>query len=110
MVAIDRVKWIVGIIGSPGNLVGASLLQNRGSIHHSEDGVGAVCERGGVERQSIRFIWSIWFILCSSSAEPDKPNKPEKPDELDGPDPCHVPQNAGMQDPVLGLALFIPAA
>ena len=45
MVAIDWVKRIVGIIGSPGNLVRASLLQNRGRIHYSGNDVGAVCER-----------------------------------------------------------------
>ena len=52
MVAIDWVKRIVGIIGSLGNLVWASLLQNRGHIHHSGDGVGAPCVRGGYERKS----------------------------------------------------------
>jgi hypothetical protein len=45
MVAIDWGKRTVGIIGSLGILLRASLLQNRGSIHHSGDGVGAVCER-----------------------------------------------------------------
>jgi hypothetical protein len=44
IIAIDWVKRIVGIIGSLGNLVWASLLQNRGRIHHSGDGVGALCE------------------------------------------------------------------
>ncbi len=53
MVAIDWVKRIVGIIGSLGNLVWASLLQNRGHIHHSGDGVGAVCEVGGRFRGSL---------------------------------------------------------
>jgi len=47
MVAIDWGKRIVEIIGSLGNLVWASLLQNRGRIHHSGDGVEAVCEGGG---------------------------------------------------------------
>jgi hypothetical protein len=44
MVAIDWGKRTVGIIGSLGILLRASLLQNRGSIHHSGDGVGALCE------------------------------------------------------------------
>jgi hypothetical protein len=47
MVAIDWGKRIVGIIGNLGNLLRASLLQNRGHIHHSGNGVGAVCEVGG---------------------------------------------------------------
>ena len=41
MVAIDWVKRIVGIIGSLGNLVWTSLLQNQRRIHHSVENVGA---------------------------------------------------------------------
>jgi len=51
MVAIDWVKRIVETISSLGNLVRASLLQNRGHIHHSGDGMEAVW-RGGYERKS----------------------------------------------------------
>jgi hypothetical protein len=48
---MDWGKRIVEIIGSLGNLVWASLLQNRGHIHHSVEDVGALCE-GGYERKS----------------------------------------------------------
>jgi hypothetical protein len=40
--AIDWVKRIVEIMGCLGNLVSASLLQNRGHIHHSGVCVGVV--------------------------------------------------------------------
>jgi len=53
MVTIDWVKRIVGVMGSLGNLVWASLLQNRRHIHHSGDGVGAVCEAMAIQRRSI---------------------------------------------------------
>ena len=59
MVAIDWGKRTVGIIGSLGILLRASLLQNRGSIHHSGDGVGALCEAGRIQRQCSWFVWSI---------------------------------------------------
>jgi hypothetical protein len=85
MAAIDWGKRIVGIMGSPGNLLRASLLQNGGSIHHSGDGVGAVCEVGDGTQK--RFIWSIWFIQFISFSEPDKPNKLNRPDEPDRPAP-----------------------
>jgi hypothetical protein len=55
MVAIDWGKWIVGIIGSLGNLVWASLLQSRGHIHHSGDGVGAVCEGRGWREERMAY-------------------------------------------------------
>ena len=63
MVAIDWGKRIVEIIGSLGNLVWASLLQNRGRIHHSGDGVEAVCEGG--QRQS---IWCAGLSYLSRSS------------------------------------------
>src|SRR6266850_710501 len=57
IVAIDWVKRIVGIIGSPDNLVWASLLQNRGRIHHSVEDVGALCEGGGrVRKEQARHV------------------------------------------------------
>ncbi len=59
MVAIDWVKRIIGIMGSLGNLVEASLLQNRRHIHHSGDGVGAVCEVRGRFRGSVAGLFGL---------------------------------------------------
>jgi len=63
-------------IGSRGNLKCASLLQNRGHIHHSEDGVGVVGEVG--ER---RQVYLVCFVPRPN--EPNKRNKREKPDRPD---------------------------
>jgi hypothetical protein len=62
--AIDWVKRIVEIIGNLGNLVGASLLQNRGHIHHSGDGVGVVYEvRGDSEAVwLVRLVYLVYFV------------------------------------------------
>ena len=88
MVAIDWGKRIVGIIGSLGNLVWASLLQSRRRIHHSGDGVGAVCEVGGGGSEAVYPVrgsgLSLWFV------EPNKRDRLKKPDE---PDPRHAPQH-----------------
>jgi hypothetical protein len=63
---MDWGKRIVGIIGSLGNLVWASLLQNRGHIHHSGDGVGAVCEGKGGGSEAVYLVrgsvLSLWFL------------------------------------------------
>ena len=65
MVAIDWGKRIVGIIGSLGNLVRASLLQSRRRIHHSVDDVGAWCEGRAIQRQS---IWCAGLSCLSRSS------------------------------------------
>ena len=44
MVTDDWGKRIVEIIDSLGSLMRASLLQKCGHIHHSGEGVGAMCE------------------------------------------------------------------
>jgi hypothetical protein len=60
--AIDWVKRIVGIMGCLGNLVRASLLQNRGHIHHSRDGVEIVL-RGGRFRGSMVSLSGLFRLL-----------------------------------------------
>ena len=72
MVAIDWVKRIIGIIGSLGYLVWGSLLQNRGCIHHSGDGVGAVYE-GGAVQSSLAGLFSLFRSL----------NQTNKTDQID---------------------------
>ena len=55
MVAINWGKRIMGIMGSLSNLMSASLLQNRGCIHHFGDRVaGPSVVEGGGDAMSFR--------------------------------------------------------
>src|SRR5437773_4014496 len=78
IVAIDWVKRIVGIIGSLGNLVWTSLLQNRGRIHHSVEDVGALCEERAIQRQS---IWCAGVSCLSRSS--NQTNESDQTNQID---------------------------
>ncbi len=49
-------------IGSLGNLKCASLLQNRGHIHHSEDGVGAVRKSGRGGPETVYLVCLVYLV------------------------------------------------